>query len=89
MKGRMIKGLDLRLVSNDATVIVSFAEKPQVFEEDSVLKVVLNQAAVDVLVEQLEPKAKEIILPNFKELLVQIVQTEMKDQEGNVVETIG
>lgn len=59
-----------------------------VVNEDFV-RIGLTEEVVLELEEKLQPKEGELLLSAAKELKVQIRKTYIKDQEGNVVETIG
>ncbi len=89
IRGRKIKGDELRLVSKEVTIIVSFAEKAQVIEEASGVKLMLDEAAVEALEAELGPVEKEFSLPSLPDVIFDIVKTEIKDPQGNIVETIG
>lgn len=89
IRGRMVKGEPFRLVSNEATVIFMFKDQPQVIEKDDKIEIILSGQVVEQFVSQLEPVEKSFSIPSLKSVVFQIIKTEVKDSEGNVVETIG
>ncbi len=89
IRGRIVKGEPLRLVSNEATVIFMFEDELQVTENEDQIEITLNENAVEQLVAQLEPIEKTFSLPSIESVVFKIVKTELKDSDGNVVDTIG
>ncbi len=53
------------------------------------IEIILNEKAVEELVEQLQPFAKKFSIPSLESIVFEIVKTDVTDSEGNVVETIG
>ncbi|KAB8135748.1 suppressor of fused domain protein [Gracilibacillus oryzae] len=89
LKGRAVKKEPLRLVSNEATVVFSFGDQPEIIEKDDRIEIILNQESANELAEQLQPSVKSISISSLKSVMFEIVKTDVKDAEGNVVETIG
>ncbi|SES28543.1 Suppressor of fused protein (SUFU) [Gracilibacillus ureilyticus] len=89
IKGRAVKNEPLRLVSNEATVVFRFGDHPDVVEKEDALEIILNKKAVEELAEQLQPAVKEFTIPSLNSVIFEIVKTDIRDSEGNVVETIG
>ena len=89
LQGRAVKKEPLRLVSNEATVVFSFGDQPQVMEKDDAIEIMLNEKAVKELAEQLQPFVKKFSIPSLKLIVFEIVKTDVTDSEGNIVETIG
>lgn len=89
LKGRAVKKEPLRLVGNDVTVKFIFGYETKVIEQDDVIEIMLNDQAVEELVGELQPIAKRFSIPSFKSIVFEIVKTNVKDSEGNIVETIG
>lgn len=89
IRGRMVKGEPLRLVSNEATVLFMFEDESHIKENEDQIEITLNENAVEQLVAQLEPIEKTFSLPSIESVAFKIVKTELKDSDGNVVHTIG
>lgn len=89
LQGRILKGKTLTLSSRDEEVILEAGEQSQFIEEEDHIRIILNQEATLSLTSHLQPVANEFQIPQMKDLLFKIVPTHIKDQDGNVVETIG
>ncbi|MNF11149.1 hypothetical protein D3C80_2122980 [compost metagenome] len=64
-------------------------ERPALKEEDGEVRLSLDEEAVTVLTRYLRPVMSTFELPEIKGVSFQIVKTEIKDQDGNVIKTIG
>ncbi|WP_141676272.1 hypothetical protein [Pseudobacillus wudalianchiensis] len=58
-------------------------------EKEDSMEMVLNKKAVEELAEQLQPCVKKFSIPSLKSIVFEIVKTDVKDSEENIVETIG
>ncbi|AWB43737.1 branched-chain alpha-keto acid dehydrogenase subunit E2 [Paenibacillus sp. CAA11] len=87
--GRITKGRSLSLVGKGVQVIFDPADQPGFEREESGIRIKLNDAAVTELARHLKPVAGTFELSAIKGLSFQIIPTQIRDQEGNVVETIG
>lgn len=89
LPGRILNGKDLRLSSKERLVTFRQGDDPEVAEQDNGIEIILNDEAVRELAGLLTPVAQEFKLRTFKDLTVKVIRTEIKDQQGRVVETIG
>lgn len=89
LRRRILHNRSLTLVSSGLQVILEPGEQPFVTEENEEIHVQLNEAAVNELAELLQPIAGTVRLSTFPKVQVQVVQTHIKDTDGNVVQTIG
>ncbi|WP_195575122.1 suppressor of fused domain protein [Paenibacillus sp. 1001270B_150601_E10] len=89
LRGRILKGKDLTLVSQDLRIILTPGEETRYEMEENEVRLMLDAAAVTELSQLLAPKEGVIKLSTFKDLIVQVLKTHIKDQDGNVVSTIG
>lgn len=89
LRGRILKQRSLTLVSQEIRVIFEPGESAEFRMEDKEVSIRLNQEAATELSQRLVPLESEFGLASLPGLLFQIIKTHIKDQEGNVVETIG
>ncbi|GAA0133926.1 hypothetical protein YSY43_07660 [Paenibacillus sp. YSY-4.3] len=89
LRGRILKDKSLVLAGQEIRIVFEPGEQPGCSAEDDKISIVLNEAAAAELSQGLVPEAGAFELTALPGLVVQIVQTHIKDQEGNVVETIG
>ncbi|GIP21892.1 suppressor of fused domain protein [Paenibacillus sp. J22TS3] len=89
LPGRALKERALRLSSRDTLVVLRQGDQPGVQQQESGIELVLSEEAIRELSTRLSPVAQEFKLSSFKDLTVKIVRTEIKDQQGRVVDTIG
>lgn len=89
LRGRLFKGKNLILISNEISVILEPASTSGIEIKEQKVYLKLNEAAVNELMVKLLPKEGEIRLISFKDVILQVVKTYIKDQEGNVVSIIG
>lgn len=89
LRGRLLKGKDLILICNEITVTLEPASTSgsEIKEQKVLLK--LDKAVVNELMHKLLPIEGEIRLSSYKDLQLHVVKTYIKDQDGNVVSTIG
>ncbi|GIO65921.1 suppressor of fused domain protein [Paenibacillus cookii] len=89
LRGRILKGKSLTLVGPEVRVVLEPGEQAAAAFEDGELRISLNEQTVTELSRNLLPKENMIELPALKNIAIQILKTHIKDQDGNVVETIG
>jgi len=89
LRGRILKGKNLTLVGREIRVVFKPGEKSEFRVEDQDIIISLNEKAAMELGQSLLPQEKEFELSTITGLSFQIMKTYIKDQEGNVVETIG
>ncbi|MED4955422.1 suppressor of fused domain protein [Paenibacillus macerans] len=89
IRGRILKGKDLTLVGQGIQVVLKPGDEAgfEAGEDEVVLR--LDEASVAELAGQIQPKAATVTLSSLKGMVIQVVKTHIKDQEGNVVLTIG
>ncbi|MDR0271413.1 suppressor of fused domain protein [Paenibacillus sp.] len=89
LRGRILKEKSLILVGQGIQVVFEPGEKSGFSSEDDEVSITLNEAAATELSRNLVPQESAFELSSLPGLKFQIVKTYIKDQEGNVVETIG
>ncbi|WP_010277989.1 suppressor of fused domain protein [Paenibacillus senegalensis] len=90
LTGRIRKGKSLSLSGPDTLVVLKPGEQ-SVWEEGEKgeVHIYLDEACTSELSQRLQPKEGIVQLLACKSLTVQILKTYIKDQDGNVVSTIG
>lgn len=89
LRGRLLKEKDLRLVSQEISVTLEPASTTGFKTDEGMVHLQLNEAVVNELIDKLLPKEGEIRLSSYNDLIIQVVKTYIKDQDGDVVSTIG
>lgn len=89
LRGRLLKGKTLMLVSNELSVTFERASTTEFETGGGTVHLKLDEAAVNELMHKLLPKEGEIRLSAHKDFTVQVVKTYIKDQHGNVTSTVG
>lgn len=89
LRGRLLKGKPLTLTSKKLQVMLERRPDNESVVNEDFVSLGLTEEAVLELEEKLQPKEGELRLSAAKGLKVQIRKTYIKDQEGNVVKTIG
>ncbi|WP_342512338.1 suppressor of fused domain protein [Sporosarcina sp. FSL K6-1522] len=89
LRGRLLKGKDLMLVSKEISIALEHASTSGFEIGGSTVQLKLEEAVVNELMHKLLPKEGEIRLSSYKDLVIQVVKTFIKDQDGNVTSTIG
>ncbi|MEK4047742.1 suppressor of fused domain protein [Paenibacillus sp. FSL H8-0048] len=89
LRGRLLKGKPLTLTSKKLQVMLERRPDNDSVVNEEFVSLGLTEEAVLELEEKLQPKEGELRLSAAKALKVQIRKTYIKDQEGNVVQTIG
>jgi hypothetical protein len=89
LAGRILKGKSLYMTGPDIQVVLEPEGKAGFEEEEDRVRIKLDEASAAELFRKLQPKEGTIALSSFKGMTIQIVKTYIKDQDGNVVSTIG
>jgi len=89
LQGRILKGKNLTLVGSDVRVIFEPGDHPACFVEDGEVRIILDGKTVSELRQRLQPQESMFDFPSLEGTVVQIDKTEIKDNDGNVVEIIG
>jgi len=89
LRGRILKQRSLTLVSQEIQVVFEPGGTVGYRMEEQEVSIHLNGAAVTELSQRLAPQESEFMLDSLPGLTFQIVKTHIKDQDDNVVETIG
>jgi suppressor of fused len=89
LRGRLLKGKELALSSQKLQVVLELGQETVCEEGGQTVRISLSEAAVQELSSTLLPKEGDYKLSSAKELMVRVKKTYIKDQEGNVVDTIG
>lgn len=86
---RLPFGRDFSLVGHEMTVWFAFSERCSVAETDDGIGIYLNNEALNELGVTLKAEAGHYTLENFKGLVFEVEQTQLRDNAGNILETIG
>lgn len=89
LRGRLLKGRNLTLVSSGLRVVFEPGEQAGWKTEAEEVQITLHDAAAAELSEKLLPKAGAFEVASLPGAVIEVVKTHIKDNEGNVVETIG
>lgn len=89
LRGRILKGKDLTLASDDLRVILEPGEETGCEAGEEEVRLRLDAAAAEELSRTLQPREETVRISAYKGLVIQVVKTQIKDQDGNVVSTIG
>lgn len=89
LRGRLLKGKDLILISNEVSITLESASTSSIEMEEGKVRMNLDEAIVGELINKLLPKEGQIHLSSNKDLIIQVVKTYIKDPDGNVVSAIG
>ncbi|MCP1185966.1 suppressor of fused domain protein [Paenibacillus sp. 1781tsa1] len=89
LRSRISKGASLSLIGPDTTILFEAGEHPAVLESDRQVTLTVNEQIVEELAENLQPIEGTFEITSLEHMLVQIVKTEIKNQEGQVIKTIG
>ncbi len=89
LRGRILKGKSLTLVGREIRIVFEPAEQCGYNVEEADVTITLNDKAVMELNQSLLPQEQEFEVSSIPGLSIQIAKTYIKDQQGNVVETIG
>ncbi|WP_458123603.1 suppressor of fused domain protein [Paenibacillus sp. Z3-2] len=89
LRSRISKGESLSLIGPDINILFEAGEYPAVSESDRQITLTVNTQIVEELAQNLRPIEGTFEIISLDHLLVQIVKTEIKNQEGHVIQTIG
>ncbi|WNS42872.1 suppressor of fused domain protein [Paenibacillus sp. MMS20-IR301] len=89
LSARLLKGRELSLTSRELHVVLELGEETGFKEGEKSVRISLSEEAVRELSSVLRPVQGEYKLAAAKELIVRVNKTYIKDQDGQVVETIG
>lgn len=89
MRGRLLKDKSLTLASGDCQIILEPGAETSYEKREEAILLHLSPAVSVELSRKLHAKEDTIELSAFDGLIIQVVKTYIKDQEGNVVSTIG
>lgn len=89
LRSRIAKKATLSLIGPDINIVFEAGDLPSLVETEREVRLTVNQQALNEIVEQLRPQASSFQIPSLDKLLIEIVPTQIKDQEGNVIKTIG
>lgn len=89
LAGRILFGRELVLISDDATVLFVPGEAVDRAWEDDLLRVTLTESAARELIDTLRPRAGRYTFQSIPELEIEVLRTEIKDRDGNVLEIVG
>ncbi|MFD3257184.1 suppressor of fused domain protein [Paenibacillus lentus] len=89
LRGRLLKGKDLNLACQGLSVVLKPGTETGYEAEENEVRLKLDEAAINEISQKLQPKEEEIRLTSYKGLIIRVVRTDIKDQDGNVVSTIG
>ncbi|MHA7966921.1 suppressor of fused domain protein [Paenibacillus sp. CAU 1782] len=89
LSGRLPHGRTLTLVSSSWQVELEPGENSAVEETENGIALLLAPETAEEWGALLKPVAGRIILQSFRNVIIEIVPTHIKDTEGNIVQTIG
>lgn len=89
LRGRLLKGKELTLATKDLRVVLKPGEETSYEAGENEVRLKLDAAATNELSQVLQPKEEVIRISSYKGMIIQVVKTHIKDQDGNVVSTIG
>jgi len=86
--GRLPYGRELVLSDKEATAVFKPAKKSQMKLVEDAVTISLSDEDLQVFTSGLEPHAGVHNIPGIRDLIVEIVRTEITDGDGNVVEIV-
>ncbi|MDK8180255.1 suppressor of fused domain protein [Paenibacillus sp. UMB4589-SE434] len=89
IRGRLLKGKELTLSSQDLRVILAPGEETRCESGEKEVRLTLDTAAAAELSQIMQPQESVLKLSTYKGLTIQVVKTYIRDQDGQVVSTIG
>lgn len=89
LQGRILKGKNLTLVGPEVRLVIKPGEKSEYQADEGEIQLMLEDRTAVELSQGLQPKESILNLSSLQGIDIHIVQTELKDQEGNVVQVIG
>lgn len=89
LRGRILKGKSLTLVGPEIRAVFEPGTQAECHFQDDEVRMTLNEQTAAEVCRYLLPKESTFELSAIRGTAIQIVPTHIKDQEGNIVETIG
>ncbi|WP_020618260.1 suppressor of fused domain protein [Paenibacillus daejeonensis] len=89
LRARLLHGQPLSLVSGGLQVVLDTSDTPAVEQRESGVMFRLDRAGVEELGAKLVPVAGQVSLSALPQVVIEVMQTHIKDSDGNVVRTIG
>lgn len=89
LRGRLLKQRDLILSGQNLKVVLLLGDKSEYEMTENSVRLILDTATIAELSQILGPKEAEIRLSAFDNLIIRVVKTNIKDQDGNIVSIIG
>lgn len=86
--GRLPYGRELTLNGKDATVIFKPGKQSKVKVVEGAVTITLREDHLMQLANRLEPHAGRHPVPGVEDLVLEVLRTEIKDQDGEVVEVV-
>jgi hypothetical protein len=86
--GRLPYGRELTLNGKEATVVFRPGDQSRLKLVEDAITITLRRDDAVQLAESLQPHAGRYPVPGIKNLVLEVVKTEIKDQDGNVVEIV-
>ncbi|KAJ52716.1 hypothetical protein BD780_001642 [Clostridium tetanomorphum] len=89
LKGRILKDRSLMLVGKEHNIIINYSKEPCVKVDKNNLELMINEEIVIEIASELIPKEKSFNLKAMKKIKFTIEKTEIRNQQGEVVQVIG
>lgn len=89
LRGRLMKGKNLTLSSQDLSVILMPGEESSYEAADKEIRLTLAPEVITELSSLMQPREEVLRLASYHDVMIHIVKTHIKDQDGNIVSTIG
>lgn len=86
--GRLPYGREFILNGQDATVVFKPGKQSRLKCVEDALTITLQENHLAELIQSLQPHAGLYSIPGFREIVLQVVKTEITDRDGNVVEVV-
>ncbi|MBI6874813.1 suppressor of fused domain protein [Clostridium aciditolerans] len=89
LKGRILKDRPLTLIGKESNIIITYSKEPAVKVDENDLELMISKETALEIASELIPKEKSFTLNTMKKVKFNIEKTEIRDQEGKVVQVIG
>ena len=89
LQGRILKDKKLSLVGSDVRVVFEPGEESRWTAEDGDVTLVVDDRTAGEFSSRLLPQVSTFELSGLQGIRIEVLKTEIKDQEGNVVQVIG
>ncbi|MGQ8872660.1 suppressor of fused domain protein [Paenibacillus sp. TSA_86.1] len=89
LRSRIAKKATLSLIGPDVNIVLEAGDQPSLLEADREVRLTVNLQAVEEIASKLRPQAGSFEVTSLDKLQIEILPTHIKDQEGNVIKTIG